>query len=533
MGQSRLGHRGWWKMILRPLLAVTAAAFLLSACAVKPKEFGDADRQARAQNDLQTMFLDQEPLLNGLEFHEAIARGLKYNLDKRLKLMERSLAEAGSRNATYDLLPQLAARAGYKGRDSFSSSNSLNTDTGVRTTVFTTSADQRSGAAELALVWNFLDFGLSYVNAQQESERARIAAERRIKVVQNLMVDVRDAYWRAAAAQRLIPRVSRQIKRVDGTIARSKQSIKEGLSDPAKELKVQLALLNHMAKLQDVRRKLSLAKVELAALINLPPGTEYRLKLRKRSLHVPHVKADMFELYELALQNRPELRQEDYEKIIADLEVKKSKLRILPGVEIRVSRNYDSNSFLKESLWASVGGLVTKNLMELVRGPANIKYSKTNVEVANARRRALSMAVITQVHIATIRYGLAKGSFAIKNRTFQTADKLSRVLKNSVDGDDVSPIEALEAESKRTVALIEYYAAYADVQNAYGRILNSMGSHRFPESVERLSVTELTEWLQGKVDSWQPIVSDLEVDGQSYGAPTIVRVQPTTRPSKS
>ncbi|MEO0496403.1 MAG: TolC family protein [Pseudomonadota bacterium] len=493
----------------------------------------DSDRSLRVEDDLSSMFIGQEPITGSLGFHEAVARGLKYNLDKRLKLMERTFSEVRSRSVTYDMLPSLVAKAGYDGRDRYNASNSLNVGSGVRTTSFTTSADRNKATADLRLVWNFLDFGVSWVSAKQEVQRTRIAEERRVKVVQNLMVDIRDAYWRASAAQRLLPRVLSLIDRVEAAIARSKRSVADGTADPAKELKLQLALLNHVAKLQDVRRKLALSKVELAALINLPPATQYTIAKTANSLRVPRIKADRVELYEAALRNRPELRQEDYEKLIGELEVDKTKLRLLPGVEINISSNYDSNSFLSDSVWSSVGAIVSKNLLQWVRGPADLKYAKTNLDVADARRRALSMAVITQVHISTIRYSLAKGAFNIRHRSYHTADQLSRVLRNSVDGDEVSPLEALEAESKRTVALIEYHAAYADVQNAYGRILNSVGAHRFPEDIEQMNVQELSTWLKGKVDSWVPIVPALEVDGETYGTPKVIALSPRARPARS
>ncbi|MEN0087314.1 MAG: TolC family protein [Pseudomonadota bacterium] len=515
------------------LIGALFSTLLMTGCAVSAPDVTETDRALRVDADLSVMFEGQEELTAPLSFNQAVARGLKYNLDKRLKLMERTFAEARSQSATYEMLPSLVAKAGYDRRDRFNSSTSLNVASGVRTTAFTTSADRGKGSADLRLVWNFLDFGVSWVGAKQEVQRARVVEERRIKVVQNLIVDIRDAFWRASAAQNLLPRVSQLINRVESAIAQSKRSVADGTADPAKELKLQLALLNHTAKLQDVRRKLALSKVELGALINLPPGTQYEVRKSGKALRAPRIKAEMVTLYQAALENRPELRQEDYEKVISELELDKTKLRMLPGLEINISSNYDSNSFLADSVWSSVGAIVSKNLIQWVRGPSEIKYAKTNIEVADARRRALSMAVITQVHISTIRYALAQGAFKIRNRTFHTADKLSRVLTNSVDGDEVSPIEALEAESKRTVALIEYYAAYADLQNAYGRILNSVGAHRFPEDVEAMSVSDLADWLDGRIDSWRPVVDGIEVDGETYGAPKVIALNPRARPERT
>ena len=45
--------------------------------------------------------------------------------------------------------------------------------------------------------WNLLDFGVSYYRARQQADQVLIAEERKRKVVQNILADTRNAYWRA------------------------------------------------------------------------------------------------------------------------------------------------------------------------------------------------------------------------------------------------------------------------------------------------------------------------------------------------
>ena len=55
---------------------------------------------------------------------------------------------------------------------------------------------------DLDLAVNLLDFGVSYHQAKQEADRALIARELRRKSLQNLILQVRSAFWQAASAQR-------------------------------------------------------------------------------------------------------------------------------------------------------------------------------------------------------------------------------------------------------------------------------------------------------------------------------------------
>jgi predicted DNA-binding helix-hairpin-helix protein len=89
-----------------------------------------------------------------------------------------------------------------------------------------------------------LDFGLSYVRAQQGSDRYLIAKERERKAVHNLMQDVRTAYWRAVSAQRLLDRVEPLASRVSIAIENSRQIELEQLENPLEALQFQRDLLD-------------------------------------------------------------------------------------------------------------------------------------------------------------------------------------------------------------------------------------------------------------------------------------------------
>ena len=473
----------------------------LAGCSATYDGFSDEQRLVRVSTDLADMYAEQEPVRGAIDLHEAIARGLKYNLDKRLKLMEIALADSRLRVARADLLPELVATAGYRARDKFRGSSSRSLITGLQSLEVSTSEDKRVESADLALVWNILDFGLTYLRTKQEQDQVVIAHEQRMKVVQNMILDIRDAYWRATAAQRMLPEVGRLSARIRRQLRVSRRSIRSGDGEPETELETQRVLLEQLRDLEDVKRKLSLARSELAALINLPPGTHFHVKLPRRFAgRVPKLKADTTTLEHVALFNRPELRQEDHRKRITQTDVKAAYVRMLPGVEIRLGRNYDSNSFLFDSSWSNLGVLLTKNLMEIATAPARIEAAEADVAVADARREALSMAVLAQVHISLQRYALAKSAYRLAANLSHVNNRISRITRSGGTADGRSSVEVLQAEARRVVSRLKYLAAYADVQNAHGRIVNSVGLNRFPADVETEDVATLAHYVRAHLD---------------------------------
>lgn len=148
--------------------------------------------------------------------------------------------------------------------------------------------------------------------------------------------------------------------------------------------------------MEEQRRALSLAKTELAALVNLPLNTHFALAPEDGYV-VPLFKADFAKLEQQALASRPELLEQDYQVRISAAETRKAMLRLLPGLEFSVGGHYDSNSFLVNQSWADYGVKVTWNLFNVLGAPAAIKVAEAGEDVAVARRQAMSMAVLAQV----------------------------------------------------------------------------------------------------------------------------------------
>ena len=101
-----------WVHPLR-LSLVAVACLLASGCAsVQPVALSQQDMQAQLQQDSDTMRKDVEPISGPLSLDDAMARALKYNLDRRSKMMEEALAMGQLDVSKFDMLPKIMAQAG-------------------------------------------------------------------------------------------------------------------------------------------------------------------------------------------------------------------------------------------------------------------------------------------------------------------------------------------------------------------------------------------------------------------------------------
>ena len=180
-------------------------AFLLAGCAVRPQALKDEDVRKRTAADQYLLYAEQEPITGPIDVNTAIARALKYNLDYRLKLMERALATGLWEVSRYDMLPKVVASAGYAWRNNDSGGTSVSIINGQETLSPSTSQERNRWLANAEFSWNLLDFGVSYYQAKQKADETLISEERRRRVIQNIVQDTRSAGAREDGTGEIAP----------------------------------------------------------------------------------------------------------------------------------------------------------------------------------------------------------------------------------------------------------------------------------------------------------------------------------------
>ncbi|MGB8545757.1 MAG: TolC family protein, partial [Azonexus sp.] len=462
-----------------PLLLGTAV--LLSACgSLTPTPYTKGEIKDRIANDRQKMFADQEPVTGPITFHEAAARALKYNLDYRLKLMESALSRSLYDVSKFDMLPRLVANAGYAGRSNTAGgiSEGIDINTGrpdgtVSLRPSTATEDNRR-LAGLTLSWNVLDFGVSYYRAQQKADQILMAEERRRKVVQNVLQDVRNSYWRAVGAQRLIGEVNILIDRTGKALEAAKKAEDQGLLPRLQALSYQRALLDAVSLMNLRRQDLELARAELAALMSLPPGTPMPLADSEDPI-VSTLPADTEALERMALERRPEIMEEWYRKRVTATDIKIAKAQVWPNLSLEAGPLYDSNKYLYNNNWAEVGLRLSLNLIKLLQWPALDQAQADQEQTDDTRRMGLSMAILTQVHVGKQRYELSLSELKFAEEIMRVDGRLLEYAKAAASTSVDSELEVIRAEARSLLARYQRQAAYSNAQAAWGRLYNSVG----------------------------------------------------------
>lgn len=497
-----------WVHPLR-LSLVAVACLLASGCAsVQPVALSQQDMQAQLQQDSDTMRKDVEPISGPLSLDDAMARALKYNLDRRSKMMEEALAMGQLDVSKFDMLPKIMAQAGYAYRDRtrFTYSSSYPDDQPTSTTTPATTSERNHTTRDLGLTWSMLDVGLGYYGSKQQADRLMIAGEKRRKAMHVLMQDVRTAYWRAASAQLLKADVQKTIALAEEALVDARKVAGERVKNPLEPLRYQRQLLENLRLLENINQELSSAQVDLAGLINAPLNQALEIaptELKNISEEVSQVPVDKLE--EVALHNNADLREQHYNARIAREETRRTMLRMFPNLTFSYGTKYDTDRYLLSNNWNEAGLQLSFNLMNLVTGSTQLKLAEAGVALADQRRVAAQAAVLTQVHIARLQVINARSQFDRADAIYATDSKIAEVMRNRQMVAAQSKLDVVSTETASILSLLRRYQALAQVQVSENRLVATLGMEPQIGSTSELSLKDLSAQIGASKAQWQQL----------------------------
>ncbi|WP_329604856.1 TolC family protein [Vibrio nitrifigilis] len=478
-------------------LSLTVAALVgigLSGCSLTPESITDQQKLDLLQQDQLAMFAHQEPISHAITLEEAMARAVKYNLQQRLALMKHAYENQLLDTKRYDLLPSIAANAGWKTRDNKAASSSESVSTGTESLEASTSQEKQLANADLSMSWNVLDFGIGYFAAKAQGNNVLAAEEQRRAVVSDIIQKVRKAYWAAATAQQLEPSVTQALKQAQLALAKAKLMEKERLVAPVDALKYQKSLLQMISQLQNLSSELVMAKAQLAALMNLAPGTKYQLApIKPETTQLPSVGYSLDNLESLAMVNRPEINEEIYKARNAVLETRSQLTHLLPGASLFVGGHYDSNSFLVNQHWADAGVRVSWNLMNVFSYSSIKDAGKAKQSVATLRRQALRMAVLTQVNVAWQQYRQSQLQYAQASELLRLQTSIAKQTQSAFQSDMKSRLEQIQMLTETALITRHRDQQLAQAYTAYGAIYQAAGLDPLPAKIHDRSVDTLSK----------------------------------------
>jgi outer membrane protein TolC len=516
-------HSGSFVSFNRALAA--AVALLLVGCGtvqVHPVERAELQRQIAA--DTAAARADVPPLTHKLSMDEAVARALKYNLDRRSRMMEEALAMNQLDASNWDMLPRLMATAGYSSRSKDLITRSEDSVTGAPSLANPYISSERSHKTyDLGLTWNLLDFGLSYVTAKQQADKVLIASERRRKAMHTLIQDVRTAFWRTASAQKLRNDVRKAIDLAEDALKDARQAENERLRSPIDALRYQRQLLENLRLLESIEQELSSGRIELAHLVNLPLDQEFEVVEPADTVDATMLQVPVQRMEEVALMENADIREHFYTSRIAVEETRRAMLRMFPNLSFNYDLRYDTDRFMINNRWNDTGLQLSYNLFNLLSGPSQKRLAEAGVKLADQRRVAAQMSVMTQVHLSRLQYQIAYRQYVRADQVWQADAKIAEHIKNRENTETQSKLEQVANSTTAILSLLRRYQSLSQVQAAGSKLQATMGLEPVIGSVTEMSLDELTKAVSNSSGQWKQQLEQAPATPAQPAAPNVNR----------
>lgn len=448
----------------------------LSSCTYSSMEQDNSDASKLIQEDRAQIY--QVATSDPLSVQAAMDRALKYNLDARIARSgyynELSAAQLQKLNS----LPDIKAQRDFLNRSNKGASSSQSVLTGRQSLVPSFSTDQSRNVDLLEANWDVLDAAINVYKSKSASDTAKIFRERYRKVEQNIAMDVFTSFWKAAIAQEMSAQVDKAIGSTNKMLV-SINKAKENGDIPYNELlALRGSLIEKREQLISLQDQLSLSQIELKTLLSYPLSQELKLDVGNdwkdaNSIMVPSKSIE--EYVDVALAQRPEIKEEFYNKRISQRAISDAVLQTIPGFSILASFNRDENSFLQDNDWTSFSATVSQSITQLLTLPSRYKKAKSEEDLTDARRHALVAAVISQVYISKSLFDQRHQAYKAALQKYNVDKEKYNMARASADAGLIGGVAAINAELEYVTAQLDTYQMYSNTQSAFASFINTVG----------------------------------------------------------
>lgn len=486
------------------LLATSLAVFTLAGCAnLKPEALQDADivKQAQTVKGKQTAAVEA---INGpLSLEEAIARAVKYNAERQVRIMEEAMAYGTLDLANFDMLPKFMANAGYRSRDSDLLTNLRAGPNSPITPGSTLSSSRQATTTDLSFTWSLLDFGQSYYAAKQSGDRVMIATERRRKALHNLVQDVRTAYWRVVAAEKLGQSVRDTMQEAEAALKGSEAAESSAMRSPMEPLRFQRQLLENLRMLELVEHELSSARVELATLAALPSGSNFTVVEPQALINTKWLDMNPADMELQAVVNNPDMRESLYNARIARDEAKRAMLKMFPGITFSYGNRTTNDEYIVNQRWNEAGAQISFNLMGILSAPTAKRLADMGISMADQRQVATQMAVISQVHIARLNYANAAKQYMRADKIARVDSRMAEVVTARAKAESQSRQDSVAQQTASILSALRRYQALSNAQAAASRLQATLGLEPVVMAAEGKPLPEVVQAVQQSLKNWE------------------------------
>jgi hypothetical protein len=129
------------------------------------------------------------------------------------------------------------------------------------------------------------------------------------------------------------------------------------------------------------------------------------------------------------------------------------------------------------------------------------------LEVAKTQRLALSMAVLTQVHVARSELAAKQRQFDLLKQMNDVDQQILEHTHNATEATAQGKLEEIRAATGAMMSELRLYQSYGELENAYGQMLATLGLDPIPDTVSGHDLGTLEQSIDEEQRRWAALGS--------------------------
>ncbi len=333
---------------------------------------------------------------------------------------------------------------------------------------------QTTSLWNVELAWNILNTGIQFFRTKEAKNAAWARNFVYQRTVQDLIRDVVSAYWLVAVMQASAEDAD-ELTVISRDLAKKLRSqVDKGNISLERATDLIGRIYYQQVQAKNLLRNYRGAIDQFKALLGIPPCVEVIVKVPKEKI-LPGALPQPCELHQVALNYRPDLYQIDAELALHEDEIREALLNLFPALTPFIRYTLDTNPFLVNNYWTSVGFSVLYDLLSIPLSISSQQTAEDRVRVSQAQRLYLSLTILSQIHIVYAQYQDSLDRFKdariyweAKRNSFNLAEAKKK-LDAIGDLEYVFPLaDLLFAETQMNLFYVEVMGNLEQLSNTIG-----------------------------------------------------------------
>jgi hypothetical protein len=139
--------------------------------------------------------------------------------------------------------------------------------------------------------------------------------------------------------------------------------------------------------------------------------------------------------------------------------------------------------------------------------------------VAEERRLAMAMAVVSQVHIANMNFVQSRQDYRVAEEYLDVSKRLTKQTRDAQKVAKFGELEVIRQEASLLLANLRRDIAFAELQNSFSTVYASVGLDVVPNQLEDMSIAGLSHAITQSLKKWGLKYKSVVGEGQQVTNP--------------